>query len=246
MLQMITKGSRVVGVLDGDKLHAATPLLRKWFTEGVPALRPKQGGTIKTGRTITEFLQTVAPEDPLFGLAFLDALEDQDLELVRIEPSMAKAAPPVTNVGGGQTVSGIGGGANLQMELPAKPHNPHDVAGVREYLTGMKNSPGVTVTRDPSIYEIDAGIDWVFPIADAIGNVRNSLVPDETENRAKENKAMIERTSKQDRMVPGNTGQTTSPAGQWHPVQREGAPRYPGEDDSARTIKTPVRGEEDS
>ena len=231
---MITKGTRVVGVLDGEKLIVASPLLLKWFKEGVPSLKP----SLRRG-AIYENVQTVAPSSDLFGLALLDALETYDLDLVPVEENLAKAGPPVTNVGGGQTASGIGGGANIQMQLPEKPHNPHDAAGVRDYLIGMKDSGNVTVTRDPTIYVLDSAIEWLYPIADAYGNVKNIITPDETVSRAEENKAMITRTSKQDRDVPGNSGETSQVSGQWHPVQREGAARYPDGDDSGRMLKTP-------
>jgi len=143
-------------------------------------------------------------------------------------------------VGGGQFIlkEGSGGGVNIQAELPAKPHNPHDVAGVREYLQGAQHHGDVIVRRDPSIYVFGAGVDTqIYAIADAYKNTKNIITPDETENRAEEHKREVARISFQMRDVPTNRGAVRQPEGQWHPTQQEGRPRWPIEDDSARIIE---------
>lgn len=233
MLHVIRDGKQALAILSDGELVVGNPQVSDWFQNGVPAMR----GAAR-GNTITERKVRIKKTDPAFHLALLDLLEELELD---IDEAVQKSSA----VGGGQELhlgavpgGGGGGGASLQMELPEPPHNVHDVQGVQAYIQGTHYPRDrVVVKRDMEIYEIDAGIDWVWPIADAHGNYKDIITPDETENRAEENKANVDRLSRQLRDVPANRGETRNPKGQWDPAQRTWAGRYPPEDDSDREIK---------
>jgi hypothetical protein len=181
-----------------------------------------------------------APLEPEARFTVRRKLRRRAVTLFKALPHVEGVSGAAFAVGGGQFIlkEGSGGGVNIQADLPDKPHNPHDVAGVVAYLQDAQHRADVIVRRDPEIYVFGGGVDnQIYPIADAHGNTKNIITPDETENRAEEHKREVERLSFQMRDVPTNRGATRQPEGQWHPVQLEGRPRYPEQTDDARIIE---------
>lgn len=160
--------------------------------------------------------------------------------VVKAEPDFRFTLPaprtrtPVTLIykSRGEPGSVGGGGANIQMDLPNKPLNPHDVAGVQAFLGQRSAGDDPRVTRDPSVYEYNEAVDWVHPISEVMDNWRNVIVPDETETFAEENREIVEHVSTQ--VTDSVMNKPAAP--HWGPPPYSG-PRYPVEDDSDRTIQ---------
>ena len=242
VIQMIVSGDRVQALVEDGSLVAAVPEVRGWWVDGAPSLSPSGFPEIVESPT------RVPRSSDVFWVAVDEALDERGWEVVEVDRvKKALTTPQETAVGGGQQVfpveaAGSPSSVNLQLRLPPKPNNAHDVARVRDYLWGAQASRDVVVRRDPMIYEIDAGIDWVFPLTDDAGQIKNILVPGETDTRAGEYRPVVARVSRQLRHVPGNVVETRDPKGHWYPVQRTGFPvrPEPGPQDSDRILETRV------
>lgn len=249
MMQVLRdpEGKTKALISDGD-LVVGDHEVADWFQNGVPS---RNG--VKRGHTITEEEVRVKREDPLFHLALLDVIEEQGLDIVDVlekaetinDPNKLDGTTYAATVGAQAVTSEgrAGGGANIQMDLSAKPTNPHDVQGVQRYLLSLETPADHSrITRDPAIYEFHDSVDWVWPIADANGAARNVMVPDETVLHTKDYRDTVERTQRQVTDVPPNQGVPRDPGTAWKPVQREAAPRFQKSKRRAVTIQEVSRG----
>ena len=146
----------------------------------------------------------------------------------QVATTTAPATPERVSKGHDQHEGG-GRGANIQAKLPPNPHNPHDVQGVRDFLTAKQHRDDLPIVRrDPEIYEFAGGIDnQTYPIADAEGHVRRIIDPGD--NRADEHLKDVQRQLFQIHDSPTNSALPRNPP-MWEPAQLEGKPRYPEED----------------
>jgi len=230
---LLDTSGKTKAVFDDGDLVVGDREVRDWFTNGVPSMQ----GKMDAKGNIVEVDIRVGSKSPLFGLALLDHVEELGLSLVEadVQKSMSARTPVTLRWQKSQGAPGSvgGGGANIQMGLPPKPVNPHDVTGVQAYLRRRVPEDSPRITRDPrDTYEYNEAIDWVHPIADARNNYKNVIVPDETENFADENKQIVRDVSTQ--VTDSVMNKPAAP--HWGPAPYTG-PRYPAEADEDRIIE---------